>query len=90
MANQTNENDLWQPIASAPRDGTVILLARDGEAAVAGFFDPNDGGYPWAFLDTGVKVNGLNGYRDDGGDFGPEVWRPMPTYDKAALEQNHE
>lgn len=67
----------WQPIESAPRDGTVVLIrwGQDGESP--GWWNKrkrfaNGRGYTWAFID-----------RQDGRHFvnhavehGPSHWRP--------------
>lgn len=70
----------WQPIASAPRDGTVILLAKQRSIPTswevyAGFYDPNDGAFNWQFFDG---QNELNGWRDDE-RWGPSHWTAMPS-----------
>lgn len=67
----------WQPINTAPRDGTVILITRYGDTYAA-FFDVNDGAFPWIFLDPGSQEY-TNGWQDDVDRFGPTHWMPMPA-----------
>ncbi|CAO4179105.1 hypothetical protein [Methylorubrum populi] len=67
---------------AAPRDGTVILLWREGwgepSAAYWGLAPMAFGAsiackrHPWVFLDS---TNGVNGYED--GERGPTAWHPM-------------
>ncbi|MGW5957067.1 DUF3850 domain-containing protein [Methylorubrum thiocyanatum] len=67
---------------AAPRDGTVILLWREGwgepSAAYWGLAPMACGAsiackrHPWVFLDS---TNGANGYED--GERGPTAWHPM-------------
>lgn len=73
----------WQPIETAPKDGTSILLLRDDEA-VAGFWanESYDDIYHWVFLnqtnpnvkfgiDGMVELNAFNAMR------GPTHWKPI-------------
>lgn len=78
---------MWQPIETAPRDGTVILLAR-GAGVYAAYWHPakgcavvaeHDKKFPWAFIDP---TNGWNGYSDDKN--GPTHWMPLPEPPKGA------
>ena len=46
----------WQPIESAPKDGTVILLS-DGNSTEAGWWVPDDINYPWIFADPRFSGN---------------------------------
>ena len=67
----------WQPIASAPRYGTNILIrfGKDGVSQakyVAGV------PHPWKFIDTNDGITWLvNDARD--GEYGPSHWQPMPS-----------
>ena len=63
----------WQPISSAPRDGTVILLRRHNdcfyEPPISCFWDDEaDDGYPW------VVWGGDNSYVDGR----HQEWMPIP------------
>jgi hypothetical protein len=59
----------WQPIETAPRDGTKILICdAEGEMAVV-FFDVTAGPiFPWQFANT------VGAYRDDV----PTHWMALP------------
>lgn len=78
----------WQPIETAPKDGTVILLS-DGKIAWPGGWNPSVHGhpYPWVFMEDlkdhqphgccdneeDSRIN-VNAWRDDG----PTHWMPLP------------
>ena len=68
---------IWQPIATAPRDGTNILIrfGVDGVSQakyIAGI------PFPWQFIDTQNGISWLiNHAKDNPG--GPSHWMPMPT-----------
>lgn len=75
----------WQPIATAPRDGTMILLydAKMGEGPWAGAYNVSDKKYPWMFFDDIETINTdegdlvrPNGWPDD--HRGPTHWMPLP------------
>jgi hypothetical protein len=70
-------------MAAAPRDGTVILLWKDGWGdpspaywglAPKAYSEVATKRHPWTFLD---ETNGLNGF-EDGAD-GPSHWRRLPS-----------
>jgi hypothetical protein len=75
------EAALWQPIESAPKDGTEILLAKN-HAVCAGYWAmcPQatammaDKKYPWEVLDS---TNGTNAWMDNAS--GPTEWRSLPS-----------
>lgn len=68
----------WQPIKSAPRDGTMILIAFGPDSVSVGCYSRNDDDlHPWKFMDS--QAEGLpifNGARDD--IYGPSYWMPLP------------
>jgi hypothetical protein len=76
--------DGWQPIETAPKDGTRIILT-DGRLVEAGAYAPNIHGddFPWAFVDDYQGIDTING------SVGVEVnafkaghathWRPLPA-----------
>lgn len=63
----------WQPIKTAPRNGTQILIS-DGDAVYAGFWREQ-----WVFFDESCTVEDgwieLNGWVDG---YGPTHWMPLP------------
>ena len=75
----------WQPIETAPRDGTVILFYGEG-CVCAGWFGNDFRPFPWAFVDdTRESLVGccdkemtgrvhVNGYPLDT----PTHWMPLP------------
>lgn len=75
----------WQPIETAPKDGTVILFAAEGKV-VAGWFHNDFAPFPWAFVDdvreslTGCCDNELTGrVYTNGYPLGvPTHWMPLP------------
>ena len=71
----------WQPIETAPKDGTIILISgprassKFVEAAYWGLAPRSFGGdkhFPWTTLD---ETNGTNGRAEDS----PTHWMPMPA-----------
>ena len=81
----------WQPIATAPKDGTIIILS-DGRWVHPGAWAPAVQGdsYPWIFVEdltgAGHQPVGccdredasrieVNAWRDDG----PSHWMPLPA-----------
>jgi hypothetical protein len=78
-------SDGWQPMETAPRDGSVILIRTERGGVEAAYWNlaPSavgaDRRYPWTFLDP---TNGTNSRMD--GDFGPTHWQPLPSAALAA------
>lgn len=69
----------WQPIETAPRDGSIVILARNDERYVGWWTGEKP--YPWAFVDDGMldrygKID-PNGW--PAGDRGPNCWMPLPA-----------
>jgi len=79
---------MWQPIETAPKDGTVILLLSDG--VDPGFFYLGE----WHFWD-GTVVQDEHG--NDAGylnswltGYGPTHWLPLPELPKNfGTHENH-
>lgn len=74
-----SEGEGWQPIETAPRDGTHILV-RFGEDHVssAAYTDDDSHTHPWKFLDDQREGRPIfNGARDD--RYGPTGWMPLPS-----------
>jgi hypothetical protein len=77
-----SEGQAWQPIATAPRDGSNILIrfGRDGISQakyVAG--TP----HPWKFIDTNDGITWLINHAVDT-EYGPTHWMPLPPPDTSA------
>jgi hypothetical protein len=74
----------WQPISSAPRDGSTIML-RFGEDGVSqGRYDhvPKNPGHPWQFIDAQGDADYWIVNRAVDGPGGPSHWMPMPGVSK--------
>lgn len=66
----------WQLIETAPKDGTVILIA-DSRAVYAAFWNgKHEPNFPWRFVDPS-EDDGFNGWMGD--KFGPTHWMPLPS-----------
>ncbi len=67
----------WQPIETAPKDGTVIILCESGyrDSIRASFWRQDGDGFPWKFLDPDSETF-LNGWLGD--HRGPTHWMPLP------------
>jgi hypothetical protein len=67
----------WQPIKTAPRDGTNILLAWGQDGVSQGCYVP---GWvkPWRFLDTQDGITWLVNHAVDN-EYGPTHWQPLPA-----------
>ena len=85
-----NENSVWQPISTAPRDGIWILICREGDdCSYAGFWqDAIEDGVDYMGEDGGfVEVDfqrfypsrsfGKMGSRYKGSQ--PTLWQPLPS-----------
>lgn len=72
----TDEVNGWQPIETAPRDGTVIWLSQDNRVSV-GFWNKLEDQYPWTFFDPSEEYGEThtNGYQAN--RFGPTHWMPF-------------
>jgi hypothetical protein len=68
---------MWQPIKTAPRDGTNILLRFGSDGVSQGKYIPGLP-HPWQFIDTNNGVSWLINYATDGSG-GPSHWMPLPT-----------
>ena len=79
--------DGWQPIETAPRDGTVILLAQGSPwfSVAAGRWwpeNPDEGErYPWWVADD-CNDDLVNGWQKDC----PTHWRPLPAPPSTEME----
>ena len=64
----------WQPIETAPRDGTEIIGRAGLWVEVTAFFK---GTKPWERKEAWVTSNDDDGYAQD---FKPTHWLPLPEY----------
>lgn len=81
----------WQPIETAPKDGTVVLLT-DSSFVAAGFYASWGTRHPWRFIDSTSEAITCccdheepgrifsNGWMD--GPDGPTHWMPLPEAPK--------
>ena len=75
----------WQPIESAPTDGTTVLIVAEGRV-VAAWFSRDFAPFPWVFIDdkrqslTGCCDHELEGRVETNGyPLGvPKFWMPLP------------
>jgi hypothetical protein len=57
----------WQPIETAPKDGTRVILYRAGRKVCLGEYVPRD----WGWM--------LEGWKNSNGNFfEPSHWQPLP------------
>jgi hypothetical protein len=93
------EAEAWQPIETAPRDGTVVLIwviSKDGDnVCVPGIWDTqletlNDSLPPEEYPDPGHWMIPMYGAKNGGwcDDLyrEPTHWRPIPSAPKEALD----
>jgi hypothetical protein len=62
----------WQPIETAPKDGTVILLSTCSLGVIAAFWNGKDDLFKWTFLDGQESpCNRISSVPVEG-------WQPLP------------
>jgi hypothetical protein len=76
----SNEASEWQPIETAPKDGTEFL-ANDGASTVVCWWRERDpegylDGFPWRFAEIDDGSVSENGYSVN---HPPKLWMPMPV-----------
>ncbi len=72
----------WQPGATAPRDGTMILADVGFPWSVPAVFDPYDEQWIYATLQASPMENGVNNFwleTDTEKKDGVKRWMPMPA-----------
>lgn len=69
----------WQPIETAPRDGTTILVWADGETSDGHLMRWRPEGFnPLVSLKAGLWEHPTGGYTwSEDRDAGPTHWRPL-------------
>lgn len=58
----------WKPIESSPKDATSVLLGREGETTMTGWWQPFH--KEWRFADSSMGCGPLW--------FAPTHWMPLP------------
>lgn len=66
----------WQPMKTAPRVGTNILLRWGSDGVSQGKYIPGLP-KPWQFIDTNDGITWLINHAVDN-EYGPTHWMPMP------------
>ena len=75
----------WKPIKTAPRDGTIIILAQRGEVFPGWYWACPETEYCWWFIDESeVELSDESGdvvrpnaWCDD--KYAPTHWMPLPA-----------
>lgn len=67
----------WQPIETAPKDGTKILLCLTGYQPVVGYLD----GERWEYQDCGdfAEEDHWFAWQELTGEWFPDNWMPLPA-----------
>jgi hypothetical protein len=82
---QTQKIMTWQPIKTAPRDGTNILIAFGRDGVSQAKYVPGLPDHPWQFLDTNDGITWLVNYAKDGLG-GPSHWKSLPQWPDCAMK----
>ena len=69
----TTKANQWQPIETAPRDGSNILLANKAGVAEGGWLTDIDHGADWE-----GQIGAAGFWRADGTDWPDTHWQPLP------------
>ena len=64
----------WQPIETAPKDGTHILLANESGTSEGGWLSDIDHGAEWE-----GQIGMAGWWRADGTDWPCTHWQPLPS-----------
>jgi len=77
------QRDRWQPIETAPKDGTKVLLCLTGYEPVVGFFD----GETWEYHERGdfIETEHWLSWIEHTGEWWPDNWMPLPAAPKAEV-----
>ena len=83
----------WQLIETAPKDGTMILLAS-GRHVFPGWWDESYTSFPWIIVDMahrcvceGGSIAALANAADEGF---PTHWQPLPTPPDTEIPQQYQ
>ena len=68
----------WRPIATAPRNGTHVLLAFGQDWVSSAAYNAENAAYPWVFLDDLRQGRPASNQARDDGEHGPSHWAPLP------------
>lgn len=63
----------WQPMSTAPKDGTRILIAFGPEVHMVLWYDGI-----WCVEDNKNEPYPFRGYRDNDGPYAPRGWMALP------------
>jgi len=72
--------DEWQPIETAPKDGTEVIVVRSGFKVTVGWFDKKSG---WTNPTRAISED----YDQEMGGYEPTHWMPLP---KPPIAKAHE
>ena len=71
----------WQPIETAPKDGTMLLLTN-GRQVFPGWWDESYDGFPWIIVDMAARCVSEGGQTAALGNAAnegyPTHWMPLP------------
>lgn len=82
-ANERVRDEQWQPMDTAPRDGSNILI-RFGRDGVSQAKYVSGTPHPWKFIDTNDGITWLINHAVDN-EYGPTDWMPLPAAPVRAL-----
>ena len=71
----------WQPMSTAPKDGTRILIASGPEVYTVLWYEGI-----WCVEDNKNEPYPFRGYRDNDGPYAPRGWMPLPEPPQEASE----
>lgn len=79
IAKVRTEAGRWQPIETAPKDGTHVLLANKAGASEGGWLSDIDHGADWE-----GQIGMAGWWRADGTDWPCTHWQPLPAAPSAS------
>ena len=81
---------MWQPIETAPKDGTSILISEEGHPYVMqASWEPWDYAHDQSDCYWRCGRQGAKGY-DDSGSMDPTHWMPLPQPPSPSQEKNND